>query len=122
MATPEVGTFEWFESTFWPIHPIAAKGNGSSVRSAYGFANGAINSYNGKTLAGGVELTWEELLKRYTDFFNYMKDQQNGQYTKKENTLLCIEDYCFQKKFESDYSSLLVSTMSSNNDKYLFGF
>lgn len=122
MATIEVGTIEWFEVYFYSIYPIAASSNGASMQTAYSYANSSIQMYRGKLLPGSVELTWDELLRRYTDFFNYMKDQQSGQYTKKENKLLTIEDYCYQKKFESDYSSLLMKNNGSINDKYLFGF
>jgi hypothetical protein len=46
-----------------------------------------------------------------------MITQQAGKYTKKENVLLSVEDYCVQKKYKSDYSKI----QENECDTYLFG-
>ena len=108
----EIGTFEWFVTYFWPINPIGST-SGANAKSAYYYAERCI----GDMLADGSFLTWEELLKRYTDFYNYMQSQQNGVYTKKEFKMLTIEEYISKKQYQSDYSKIQENTC----DAYLFG-
>jgi hypothetical protein len=108
----EVGTIEWFTSVFFAINPVNAS-NGASLNSAYYYASKAI----GDTLPGGVILTWEELLKRYTDYYNYKLPLQNDKYTRKQDIIQTIEDYCYEKMYQSDYSKI----QERPADKYLFG-
>jgi len=112
MTNLEVGTKEWFAKVFWPINPVGDQ-NGAGIDTAYYYANKSI----GDILPDNELLTWEILLKRYTDFYNYMFPLQNGKYTKKENKLLNIEDYCFNKMYNSDYSKI----QENPADAYLFG-
>ena len=112
-ANDEVGTKEWFLKVFWPINPIGNQ-SGANADTAYYYANRVI----GDVLPDGTTLTWEVLLKRYTDFYNYMLPLQNGKYTKKENKLSNIEDFCYNKQYNSDYSKIQENTA----DAYLFGF
>lgn len=105
----------WFMNEFWPINPISAAD--SSPNGAYTYAKIAVDSMAGKKLADGSSLTWDELFIRYKNFFNYMKPLQNGQYTKKENKLSTIEDYCFNKMYESNYAT----SQKGKNDDYLYG-
>jgi hypothetical protein len=105
----ETGTVEWFRKFFWTINPVS----NNNVESAYFYASQCI----GAQLPDGSTLFWEELLKRYTDYYNYIFPLQNGKYTKKENTLKSIEDYCYEKMYISNYSK----NMENGCDAYLFG-
>jgi len=115
----EVGTFEWFSKNFFSLNKVMASSAGASEQTAYYHALRQIEKYEKeeKKLPGGIILTWEELLKRYADYLNYVKPLQNGTFTKKENQILTIEDYCYKEKFTSDYSS----SFENPNDTYLFG-
>lgn len=108
----EVGTEEWFVAVFWPINPIASS-NGADEHHAYHYANLAI----GTTLPDGTTLTWEILLKRYTDYYNYKQEFQNGKYTRKDDRIMSIEDYCYNKLYVSDYGKI----QQNSTDAYLFG-
>ena len=108
----EVGTIEWFTNYFWPINPIGSS-SGANVSSAHYYAERSI----GSMLANGEFLTWEELVKRYTDYFNFTQSMQNGKYTKKEHALMTIEDYISKEMFQSDYSKI----QENGCDAYLFG-
>jgi hypothetical protein len=108
----EIGTLEWFASVFFAINPINAS-NGASLNSAYYYASQAI----GQILPNNEILTWEELLKRYTDYYNYKLPLQNDKYTRKQDLIETIEDYCYNKTYMSDYSK----AQERPADKYLFG-
>lgn len=107
----------WFMETFLPINPILSQG--SSTDGAWYYAAKAVKDMAGKKLPDGKTLTWEELLKRYTDFYEYMKARQakDPQYTKKENQLLSIEDYCCKGMYTSNYAQ----SQNDPNDNYLYG-
>ena len=61
----EEGTIEWFKVSIWPINPVTA-GPGTTLETAYYFANRAI----GDRLPDDTFLTWQELAKRYQDYYN----------------------------------------------------
>jgi len=108
----EIGTVEWFKAVFLPINPTFSS-NGNDETSTYYYANRAI----GDSLPDGVLLTWELLLQRYTDYYNYLHTMQNGKYTRKENIIQNIEDYCYNKLYKSDYAKI----QEDSCDTYLFG-
>lgn len=108
----EVGTLEWFKAVFLPINPTFGV-NGNDENSAHYYASAAI----GDMLPDGSLVTWELLVQRYTDYFNYLQSMQNGKYTRKENVIQTIEDYCYNKIYRSDYSKIQENTC----DAYLFG-
>lgn len=112
MTELEIGSKEWFAKVFWPINPVGDQ-NGAGIDTSYHYASRVI----GDTLPDNSILTWEILLKRYTDFYNYILPLQNGKYTKKEHKLLNIEDFCYNKIYQSDYSKI----QENPADAYLFG-
>ena len=107
----EIGTIEWFRKELWSINPINT--GTQSLETSYFYASRSI----GDTLYDGSEMTWEMLQDHYRNYYNYMITQQAGKYTKKENVLLSVEDYCVQKKYKSDYSKI----QENECDAYLFG-
>lgn len=109
---PEVGSIDWFKRYFWTVNPVGTR-EGDDYKNAYYWSGKAV----GDVLPDGSFLTWEELLERYTNFFNYMSERQNGKYTKKEHSLLSITDYCSAKMYLNDYSKLETDIL----DLYLFG-
>lgn len=107
---------EWFMQSFLPINPILSS---TGADGAYYYARKAVSDMAGKKLPDGKSLTWEELQRRYTDYFAFMSARQakDPQYTKKENQLLNIEDYCCKNLYVSNYAQ----SQNDPNDSYLYG-
>jgi len=65
-------------------------------------------------------LTFELLIKKYSDYLLYLKpfnDIKDKQYIKKDKIIKGVGEYIQTKEFNNDYSQINVSP----NDSYLFG-
>ena len=65
-------------------------------------------------------LTFEILIKRYSDYLSYLKpfnDIKDKQYIKKDKIIKGIGEYLVSGDFQNDYSHL----QGDANDYYLFG-
>lgn len=65
-------------------------------------------------------LTFETLIKRYSDYLSYLKpfnDIKDKQYIKKDKIIKGIGEYLITGDFQNDYSHL----QGDANDFYLFG-
>ena len=74
----------------------------------------------GTVLYNKEVLTFEILIKRYSDYLKYLKpfnDIKDKQYIKKDKVIKGIGEYLTLGDFQNDYSNL----SSDINDNYLFG-
>lgn len=74
----------------------------------------------GSKLYDGTILTFELIVKRYQDYFNYMFPYNNikeKQYIKKDKEIKGVGEYIILGMYKNDYSQLMVT----DNDFYLFG-
>ena len=74
----------------------------------------------GTVLYNKEVLTFEVLVKRYSDYLKYLKpfnDIKDKQYIKKDKIIKAIGEYIVNGEFNNDYSNL----SSDPNDYYLFG-
>lgn len=65
-------------------------------------------------------LTFELLVKKYTDYIKYLKpfnDIKDKQYIKKDKVIKGVGEFIMSGEFQNDYSQL----SSDSNDYYLFG-
>lgn len=79
-----------------------------------------LKEHLGTLLYVGKTLTFEMLVKRYSDYMIYLKpynDIKDKQFIKKDKTIKSVGEYLMNKLYNDDYSTL----SSSPNDNYLFG-
>lgn len=106
----EMPTYELFLEKLYSLHPI---GNAEMY---YGIVEEKI----GSKLHTGEILTFEMLVKRYTDYLSYLKpfnDIKDKQYIKKDKVIKPIGEYLVLNMYNDDYSAVV----GTPNDNYLFG-
>ena len=74
----------------------------------------------GKTDAYGNTITLDYLINKYTKYYNIKKELFNGKFTRKENVIVDIWDFCQKKMYEQNFDT--VSTKKEETrDFYLYG-
>jgi hypothetical protein len=103
-------TYEEFIEKLYSINPV---GNAEIYYSQ-------MLKVLGTKLYDGKILTFELLVKRYQEYFNYMFPFNNikeKQYIKKDKEIKGVGEYIILNMYRNDYSQLMVT----DNDFYLFG-
>ena len=74
----------------------------------------------GKEDAFGNLITLDYLINKYTKYYNVKKELFNGKFTRKENVIVDIWDFCQKKMYDQNFDT--VSTKKEETrDFYLYG-
>lgn len=106
----EMPTYEEFLSKLYSLHPV---GNAELYY-------GILEEKLGTKLRTGEVLTFELLIRRFSDYLSYLKpfnDIKDKQYIKKDKAIKPIGEYLLTDMFNDDYAGLI----GTPNDNYLFG-
>lgn len=105
-----VPSYEQFMDQLYSINPVG------TATMYYDQMLRVLNSQ----LYDGTTLTFELLVKRYTDYVNYLKPFNNvkdKQYIKKDKEIKGVGEYIVLGLYKNDYSN----NLRTDNDFYLFG-